>query len=160
MMRLLTLPRIYIRFSDELVHLTESKSGAEFRDTPHVAIETDDRGRRTVREVGSGARTTSGPRIVVVNPFAHPRLVVGDFEIAEALLRFALAKLMKNGSYRRPDIIVHPLRELAGGLSDIESRALVDLAASAGARQVGIHQGTELGAAEVAEFQRWRVVPT
>jgi len=49
----------------------------------------------------------------------------------------------------RPEIVLHPLRTFAEPLTDVEHRALIELAHSVGAWRALVHTGSELGRAEV-----------
>ena len=140
---------IYFRFSQSEVHALCLYSGREFRDTALVALQIEGT-KRIVLAVGSEtgptqdrARSLHAPGVIIVRPFQHDRLVVDDFEVAEALLRYVFSKISPR-IQRRPDVIMHPLHKFPSSLTDIEKRALHDLAASAGAAGTAVHEGPEL----------------
>lgn len=85
--------------------------------------------------------------------FSHPRSLLGQFLAGEQTLARAVAaaypgKLLKP----RPALIVHPKEILEGGLTQIEERALTEMALGAGAAVVAIWQGPELTPAQVDAF--------
>ena len=96
----------------------------------------------------------SGIEVEVVPPlqFSSARLLVGNFEAAEWALKEGIKKAGLTGWYRpSPLILMHPLEMTEGGLSQIETRVLQELAIGAGARKVKVWTGPELSDAEVVE---------
>jgi actin-like ATPase involved in cell morphogenesis len=83
-------------------------------------------------------------------PFTTTRLLVGQFQEAESLLRKAIQEI-SNGSLFQvsPVIVIHPIEMVEGGLSEVEERALRELAMSSGARSVFVHVGASLTDPEV-----------
>jgi actin-like ATPase involved in cell morphogenesis len=83
-------------------------------------------------------------------PFTTTRLLVGQFQEAESLLRKAIQEI-SNGSLFQvsPVIVIHPIEMVEGGLSEVEERALRELAMSSGARSVFVHIGAPLTDSEV-----------
>lgn len=85
--------------------------------------------------------------------FSHPRMLIGKFKAAEALLVRALASAYPAKFLKpRPALIIHPKEVLEGGLTEIEERVLTEMGLGAGARLVRIWQGADLSADEVAGF--------
>jgi len=80
-------------------------------------------------------------------PFSGERLIVGDFDIAEKLLRQAFKHLQE--SWLKPIAIMHPLELVGEKLSDVEEKVLQELALSAGARDVKLWIGEELNDQEI-----------
>jgi hypothetical protein len=79
-------------------------------------------------------------------PFTSYRLLVGDFAVAEKLLK----KLIKDVSTKAlfapaPTLLVHPVEMTEGGLSQVEERVFLELGLGAGGRKVRVHVGPELG---------------
>jgi len=71
---------------------------------------------------------------------------VSDFTLAEQLLK-AFARRVVQGRLRwapSPAIVIHPLGEHCGGLTQVEIRALQELALGLGASGVQIWQGPAL----------------
>lgn len=91
-----------------------------------------------------GVEALSVPGAVIVRPFEHSRLVVHEFEVAEALIRYTFARLFERVVIK-PRVIVHPVGWEPGELTDIELRALVELVRCAGARAVAFQFSEKVG---------------
>jgi len=98
----------------------------------------------------------SSPNIVrTVEPFEHPRIVIADFACASKLFQYGLQQLSRHKWISpSPILVIHPVMELAGGLSEIENRALLELGESAGARKTLIHCGKMLSDQEVVALSQ------
>ena len=84
-------------------------------------------------------------------PFTSARLLVGEFQIAESLLKRAF-KEMKGGIFAvSPQVLVQPLEMVEGGLSEVETRCLRELALGAGASKAVVWVGPELSDADVRQ---------
>ena len=83
-------------------------------------------------------------------PFTTTRLLLGQFQAAETLLKQAI-RAIGSGSFFQvsPVVVIQPMEMVEGGLSEVEERALRELARSAGARRVFVHIGAALSDAEV-----------
>lgn len=85
-----------------------------------------------------------------LEPFTTKRLLVGEFTAAEKYLRAAIKKVHEGKWFSAsPVVIIHPMEMIDGGLSQIEERAFMELAAGAGARKVMVWVGHELSDQEV-----------
>ena len=90
-----------------------------------------------------------------LKPFTTTRLLVGQFQEAEALFRKGIREVGNGGLFQvSPVIVIHPLDMVEGGLSEVEERALRELAMSAGARNVFVHVGALLTDSEVVSLSR------
>jgi hypothetical protein len=123
-------------------------TGATFESAARLGL---DRANRVV-SVGD----VSSPDVVrTVEPFEHPRIVMSDFECASELVQFGLHQLTRfKWITPSPILIIQPIMELTGGLSEIENRALLELGESAGARKTLIHCGKMLSDEEVVALSR------
>jgi len=133
-----------------------------------------DRARISIRDVSTGATFESAARLGLdsanrivsigdmspsvvrtVEPFEHPRIVISDFACASKLFQYGLNQLTRFKWIRpSPILIIQPVMELTGGLSEIENRALLELGESAGARKTLIHCGKALSDQEVVAFSQ------
>jgi len=88
--------------------------------------------------------------------FSSTRLLIGGFSEALRTLEQGVRDLQASASVqlRGADLLLHPLEQVEGGLSEVEERVLRDLAAGLGPRSVVIWLGPELGDAEVREKLR------
>jgi hypothetical protein len=86
-------------------------------------------------------------------PFTTRRLLVGNFSNAEAVLTRLMKRVAKKRFFaRRPQVVIHPLLYVDGGLSEIEERVFRELALSAGAFKVVLHIGSELTDSEAVKL--------
>lgn len=110
--------------------------------------------RVTLRDVATGrvceipsagnapGDATDPPRVA---PFAHPRLVVHELKAAAQLLKHGLEQLAPKKPMRAgKEIILHPKRDLAADLTDVERRALEELGLATGAKRAYVWLGADL----------------
>ncbi len=137
---------IYIEFSDELISVKHVETGNCIEDKPLLAIKKSQKGKNLVYAVGAEVEQLQNDSTISIhNGFSHPRVCINDFEIAQATLRYFIRKALNNKNIMiRPIIIMHPKKNLQGGLSQIEDRALKELAEAAGARQCYVWVGHQL----------------
>jgi len=89
----------------------------------------------------------------VLTPFQHPRILIEDFAGAEKVVQYAIKELFGRRLLSpSPIVVLHPDIELEGGLTQIEARALREMAEGAGARKVYIYYGRQLSDQEVASY--------
>lgn len=66
----------------------------------------------------------ASPSVEVLNPFAHPRTMVGDFTASEQLVKAFIPKLTgASWLAMAPRVVFHPLGDPAGGFTQLEIRA-------------------------------------
>jgi hypothetical protein len=83
-------------------------------------------------------------------PFTTTRLLIGEFRVADALLRKALREVLNSNFFSvGPRVLMHPLEMLEGGLSEIEQRILKEIAIGAGAMKAEVWVGPPLTDGEV-----------
>lgn len=100
---------------------------------------------------------TTGQALVLgrdVN-FSSPRMVLADFTGTQFLLRQGIRKV--RSSFLSPNIVLHPMELIEGGITQVEHRALRELGHGIGGRRVAIWEGDVLPSASVkrviAEFR-------
>ncbi len=71
-----------------------------------------------------------------ITPFSTIRNVVSNFNNASATIESAIKDLKLKKSLMSTKILIHQLEGIEGGLSDIEKRALRDIAELVGANKV------------------------
>ncbi|MGH8523747.1 MAG: rod shape-determining protein, partial [Gammaproteobacteria bacterium] len=128
----------YIRIEADRIRVDSPGVERGFDDAAIVAIQTEASGKKVIAAVGREAEAMSrSPGINLVRPFAHPRIVVGDFTVAEKLVQHAVRTFVRAQPlfFIRPmvRVVLHPKRALEGGLTQVEHRALRELAEQAGA---------------------------
>lgn len=94
-----------------------------------VAVGIED---RKVLAVGSEAKKMLGKTpeyIEVIRPLEDG--VIADYEVTEAMLKYFLRKVMGNNWFFGPEVMIC----VPAGITQVEQRAVIDAALSAGARK-------------------------
>jgi rod shape-determining protein MreB and related proteins len=144
-------PVLYLQLSAQRLHIRKPKSGEQIDEVPEIAISRAG-GRSVILAVGAPARAAAAgaAHAELSNPFAHPRSLVSDFTIAEQVIKFFVQRISGKGWLSlAPIIVMHPLGEHEGGLTQVEIRALRELALGAGACRVQVWQGPQLSDAQL-----------
>ena len=88
-------------------------------------------------------------------PFTTARLLVGQYQTAELLLRKGIKEIGNGGLFRiSPVVVMHPLEMVEGGLSEVEERLYQELALSSGARIAFVYLGLPLTDREVVSISQ------
>ena len=98
-----------------------------------VAVRTDNSLKNGILAVGAEAKRMLGRtpgNIVAIRPMKEG--VIADFEVTEAMLRHFIRKVHYRRSLARPRIIIC----VPSGITQVEKRAVIESAESAGARKV------------------------
>jgi rod shape-determining protein MreB len=142
----------YVQLSPQRLTVRNAATGEQISEVPEIAI-TKPPAKQRVVAVGAAARAvTDGTPVEVINPFTHPRTLVSDFTVAEVLLKAFFKRMPSNGWAQlmpAPCAVMHPLGEWEGGLTQVELRALRELALGAGASNAYVWQGRTLTGAEL-----------
>lgn len=117
-------------------------SGETFETAARIGLDAENRVVAVGDMPGAVAR--------VIQPFDHPRVIMADFMVASKLLQYGMLQLSQmKWITPAPILVIQPDRELEGGLSELETRALLELGESAGARKALVHYGKVLSDQEV-----------
>jgi rod shape-determining protein MreB len=112
--------------------------GALFANTIYVKVRSNQYDLRHIERVKSMS-------VMAASPFTTDRMLIGQFTEAEKTLKTGLNKLFEGRWFTpKPIIIIHPLEKTEGGLSQVEERVLLEVAAGAGARRTIVWVGHEL----------------
>lgn len=86
----------------------------------------------------------TGKSIVLdtTTPFSTKRLLIGEFTVAENLLKQAFTQFPK--SLIAPIAVIHPLELVDEKLSEVEEKIFKEVALSAGAKEVKLWVGENL----------------
>lgn len=148
-------PLLYVKISPELLTIRNVKTGAQMSEVPELAISTGS-AKREVLGFGANARAAAATAVdgnqssEIINPFAHPRSLVSDFTVGQVLLKTFVKHAHRATLFApSPRIVMHPLGSPAGGFTQIERRALREMALGAGASEVVLWIGRELSDQEV-----------
>lgn len=146
------LPVYYVQLSPAEISVLNVKSNVLVRDLPEVALSPGAKPR--VLAVGRAARQAAAQSGGSwANPFGHPRSLVSDFVLAEAVLKYFVIQAAPSGWKRlvapSPRMVIHPLEDPEGGYTPVEIRALRELGAAVGAAHVTVWQGRPLTSEEL-----------
>ncbi len=140
-------PLLYIELSPERLSVRNARTGATWDEAPEIALL--DHPKPVIQAVGNNAREAAahtGAR--VVNPLAHPRALVSDFVLALQLLRYGVRQVLSKGSFWQlapsPHMVLRLPAPPEGGYTQVETRALKELALGSGASRVTLWQGPAL----------------
>lgn len=84
--------------------------------------------------------------------FSSPRMLIADFTTAQHQLKQAV-KTLKRG-IRAPEILIHPMELIEGGITQVEYRVFVELGVGSGASKAAVYSGTQLSAESVKKAIR------
>ncbi len=138
--------QLYVQLSPTRLSVRDPRSGRSVAEVPEIAVRAAPGRKPVVVDVGAQARAHAAePDVRVLNPFAHPRSLVSDFVAAQQVFK-ALFRRVSGPAWLQPAprAVLHPLGEHEGGLTQVELRALHELALGAGASGVRIWQGAAL----------------
>lgn len=143
------IPVIYVQVSSERITVRNAKTGEAISEVPEIAIARNP--KKNILGVGTAARShKSNPSVEIINPFAHPRSLVSDFTVGEQLLKAFLHRVMSNSIFAiSPKVVMHPLGDPDGGFTQIEVRAIHEMAMGAGASRAVVWQGRALNEQEL-----------
>jgi hypothetical protein len=109
------------------------------------------RNRLQVRQIEAGREETRS----ATEPFTTKRLLIGQFNAAEALLNTIIKELYKDHWLKpSPVVVIQPMEMIEGGLSEVEHRVLMEVSSGAGARKVTVWTGDVLSDQQVLEKTR------
>lgn len=146
-------PVLYVQLSPDRLTVRNARTGEFVSEVPEVALSRD--AKRRVLGAGAEARAhRSETAAEVVNPFGHPRTLVSDFSAGEQLLKAFIRRVHSRTLLAvSPKVVLHPQGDPEGGFTQIEVRALQEMALGAGAAQVTIWQGRGLTDQELQSGQ-------
>jgi rod shape-determining protein MreB len=128
--------RLLVEISPQRLSVRDLKSGLAVSEVPELAIDAQ---ANKVLGMGAQARAAAAqiPEAKLVNPFAHPRSLVSDFTSGQLLLRAFVRRVSpRHWLHPAPLVFLHPVGDPEGGYTQIERRALREMALGAGARNV------------------------
>lgn len=135
---------LYIRLSPYKLSVCNVKTGLSISEVPEIALSRGPKKR--ILDIGEkAAQHKSSKTAMVINPFAHPRTLIGDFTAGQHVLKAFISQLNKRSKFRLAHrMVLHPPSDPAGGYTQLEVRALREWGMGAGASSVIIWQGPEL----------------
>lgn len=86
-------------------------------------------------------------------PFTTERLLIGNFDSALSVTKTAIKQVnLEKRRWVSPNVVIHPLDYVEGGLSPVEKRLFWELASSANSFDVRVWEGSELSDMQVVEL--------
>ena len=137
---------LYVRLSPERLVVRDARAGRMFDQAAVLAV-TRAAPRRIVAVGDQAVLAAAGAQqpVDLVRPFAHPRTLVADYTAGEQLLKAAIQTVLRGRWLAlSPRVLMHPVGEPVGGLTQVEFRALQEMARGAGAHRVTVWQGPQL----------------
>jgi rod shape-determining protein MreB and related proteins len=146
-------PIVYAKLEPELLTVREIASGRSISEPPLAAITRES--KRRLIAVGEAARVAAATQPVeLLNPFKHPRTLLSDFTLAEQVFKSFVKRLFEGRLFAAaPLIVLHPRVNPEGGFTQIEIRALKELAIGAGASKAVVWQGRDLADHELKHLK-------
>ncbi len=132
--------KLYIEVCERYIKVINLKRGFTFVCKPLIAVDANAKDNAYILAIGDKASTYPH----AINPFAHPRVIVDNYKMAEVLMRYAFEQATRNRALFAPIAIIKSLREMDTPLSDIEKVALCELCSRAGAREVMVLDETDM----------------
>lgn len=124
---------LYVDLGTANTLISTPDEGVVIREPSVIASRFDSIGRRTIVAVGLEAKELMGrtpPGIKVTYPLKSG--VIGDLAATEVMLRYFIKKTPRRLNLIRPRVLI----SIPFGVSQIEKKAIVDVARAAGARDV------------------------
>ena len=134
---------LYVRLSPERLVVRDARAGRMFDQAAALAV-TRAAPRRIVAVGDQAVLAAAGAQqpVDLVRPFAHPRTLMADYTAGEQLLKAAIQTVLRGRWLAlSPRVLMHPVGEPVGGLTQVEIRALQEMARGAGAHGVTVWQG-------------------
>jgi rod shape-determining protein MreB len=146
-------PIVYVTLQPDSLSVRDVASGRSVSEPPLAAISRES--KRRVLDVGEAARlVVVSQDAQLVNPFKHPRSLVSDFTVAEQILKGFMKKLFAGRLFvGSPIVVFHPRVDPEGGFTQIEIRALRELAIGAGAAKAFVWHGRDLADQELLSLE-------
>ncbi|WP_137972633.1 rod shape-determining protein [Pseudomonas sp. F(2018)] len=145
-------PLLYLKLRSQSISGLHLPSGMTFDEPPALALRTL-KGKREAIAAGHAAMKLQGQaQVEVLNGFDHPRSLLADFAVAEKTLQL-LVRQIAGKTFLKPEVVLHPLEHLEGGLTQMELRGLYELCRGAGAKKIHLWIGRELTVEELRSRQ-------
>ena len=96
------------------------------------------RDRIAVKNIATGEST----EVMRDMTYASPRMLIADFTTAQHQIKEAI-KTVKRG-LRAPEVLLHPMELIEGGITQVEYRVFVELGLGAGASKAAVCSGAPL----------------
>ncbi|MDD1779822.1 rod shape-determining protein [Enterovibrio sp. ZSDZ35] len=142
---------LYIQMWSDRLRVFDGKTGKVFDEKPQIAWRFGERKQKQILAFGNGAEKFRNVNAVTIsNPFSHPRSIISDYKAIQPLLRHAIAQVVKTGVLMpRIQVILHPMEKVEGGITEVEKKALCEMAYHAGVKSAFVYWGETLEEAQL-----------
>lgn len=145
---------LYLQLSPQRLTVRNVRTGAFISEVPELAILREPKKERVLGFGAEASLHRTNPSAEVINPFSHPRTMVGDFTAGQEVIKAFVRKLCgKRLLAMAPRLVFHPLGDPEGGFTQVEIRAMHELGLGSGASEVTMWQGPELSDEQVLSNQ-------
>ncbi|OEE66797.1 hypothetical protein A1OO_13605 [Enterovibrio norvegicus FF-33] len=137
---------LYIQIWEERLRVLNAKTGKVFDEQPLIAWKPTGPVQKRIVAIGNAAQALKYDiDIIVSNPFSHPRSLIADYTAGETIIHHAISQVTPRSFFSpKIQVILHPMEKIEGGLTDIEKKALRDMAYEAGAKNAYVYWGDTL----------------
>jgi rod shape-determining protein MreB and related proteins len=133
-------PAVYISVHPEELRMRHVQSGRCITERPVVARNTKGKFIAAGKEAELLAKQSESTTLC--NPFRHPRMVISDFEQAEYLFKTVARRLFRYQLLlSAPRALLHLRVDPVGGFTQIEVRAIAELALAIGVKHAIVWHG-------------------
>jgi hypothetical protein len=144
---------LYVQIHEGRLSVTNLDTGDEVTSATIVAVPRREGEKPRLVEASELEAATieeEQGRIELIDGFGHDRVLIGDFEAAEFALKSVVRSLLPGWWTRIGSALVHIQREIRGGVTTVELRAVRDLMEYAGAKHTRLYlRPTEVPVREV-----------
>ncbi|KXF83109.1 rod shape-determining protein [Enterovibrio coralii] len=146
---------LYIQMWSDRLRVFDGKTGRVFDERPQIAWKIGEQKEKQILAYGNGAEKFRNVNAVIIsNPFSHPRSLISDYKAMQPLLRYAISKVVKTGLWMpRVQVILHPMEKVEGGVTELEKKALCDMAYNAGVKSAFVYWGDTLEETQLRRAQ-------
>ena len=138
---------LYVQIWENRIRVVDLKTQRSFDEKPLLQIERKTGQAAKLLAFGNAAtgdittgNTSTG---TVINPFSHPRTLIGDPYLAEKLLTLIIRQLCGHRLLSPvAAIIIQPMEKMEGDLTATESKGLRDIALAAGIDNCLVYTGS------------------
>ncbi len=150
---------LYVRIRSTVLSVRNVADGTSYEDLPVIAIQPKP---ERILAFGAAALAWQGrDGVRLANGFDHPRTIIADFTVAQETLKLFIRRVLGRKLFQvSPVVIMHVLDQMDGGLTQVECRALRELALGAGAREVYLREGPELTDRQIKTVSLHKILPS
>lgn len=138
---------VYLQIWKEQIKATNSSNQITLIEPAVIAVKKTSSHTKELMYVGEEAIAQSNIEYLdLIYPFKNDKYLINDFDAAEALITNMLCRTKSLWRFLRPSplVVIHPMDIREIEISQVEYRALLELALGSGAGDAAIYTGSEL----------------